>query len=124
MFMLQQRIKLVTKDRIYEELKHVFDKLPKYYRKILLGYFNNKVGIVHTCMKLLGIINVSFDVTYLLLMIFALKRDEVRRGWRKIHSEEVNDLYSSRSTYNWDDQVNEDEMGSECGTNDKRGTYI
>jgi hypothetical protein len=32
------------KDRFYEELEHVFDKLPKYPMKILLGYFNAKVG--------------------------------------------------------------------------------
>jgi endonuclease/exonuclease/phosphatase family metal-dependent hydrolase len=32
------------KDRFYEELEKVFDKLPKYYMKILLGDFNAKVG--------------------------------------------------------------------------------
>jgi exonuclease III len=31
------------KDRIYEELEHVFDKFPKYHMKILLGDFNVKV---------------------------------------------------------------------------------
>jgi hypothetical protein len=28
----------------YEELEHVFDKVPKYHMKILLGGFNAKVG--------------------------------------------------------------------------------
>jgi hypothetical protein len=33
-----------VKDKFYEELEQVFDKLPKYHMKILLGYFNAKVG--------------------------------------------------------------------------------
>jgi exonuclease III len=40
------------KDRLYEELQQVFDKLPKYHIKILLGDFNTKVGredIFKTC---------------------------------------------------------------------------
>jgi exonuclease III len=32
------------KERFYEELEQVFDKLPKYHMKILLGDFNAKVG--------------------------------------------------------------------------------
>jgi hypothetical protein len=32
------------KDRFYEELGYVFDKFPKYHIKVLLGYFNAKVG--------------------------------------------------------------------------------
>jgi exonuclease III len=32
------------KDRLYEELEQVFDKLCKYHIKILLGDFNAKVG--------------------------------------------------------------------------------
>ena len=28
-------------------------------------------------------------------MLFGAKRDEVIRGWRKIHNEELNDLYCS-----------------------------
>jgi hypothetical protein len=31
-------------DSFYEELERVFDKLPKYHMKILLGDFNAKVG--------------------------------------------------------------------------------
>jgi exonuclease III len=33
-----------VKDSFYEELERVFDKLPKYHVKILLGDFNAKVG--------------------------------------------------------------------------------
>jgi exonuclease III len=33
-----------TKDSFYEELEGVFDQLPKYNMKILLGDFNAKVG--------------------------------------------------------------------------------
>jgi hypothetical protein len=32
------------KDRFYEELEQVFDKLPKYHMIILLGDFSAKVG--------------------------------------------------------------------------------
>ena len=32
------------KDSFYEELEQVFDHLPKYHTKILLGDFNAKVG--------------------------------------------------------------------------------
>jgi hypothetical protein len=31
------------KDRLYEDLEHVFDKFPKYHIKMLLGDFNAKV---------------------------------------------------------------------------------
>jgi exonuclease III len=33
-----------VKDIFYEELESVFDKFPKYHKKILLGDFNAKVG--------------------------------------------------------------------------------
>jgi exonuclease III len=33
-----------VKDNFYEELERVFDKCHKYHMKILLGYFNAKVG--------------------------------------------------------------------------------
>ena len=32
------------KDSFYEEVEEVFDRFPKYYMKILLGYFNAKLG--------------------------------------------------------------------------------
>jgi hypothetical protein len=32
------------KDRFYEEIEQVFDQFPRYHMKILLGYFNAKVG--------------------------------------------------------------------------------
>jgi hypothetical protein len=49
--------------------------------------------------------------------IFGPKRDEVTGEWRKLHNEELRDLYSSPSTYNQNGQVEEDEMGGVCGTN-------
>jgi hypothetical protein len=37
------------------------------------------------------------------------RRDEVTRDWRKLHNEELRNLYN--------DQVKEDEMGRACSTN-------
>jgi hypothetical protein len=54
----------------------------------------------------------------LLTRIFRPKRDEVAGGWRKLHREELHNLYSSPSI---NDKVKKDEMGRECSTNgDKR----
>jgi hypothetical protein len=40
--------------------------------------------------------------------IFGVKRDEVTGGWRKLHAEELHNLYSSPSTFSrqegWDGQ--------------------
>jgi exonuclease III len=33
------------KDRFYEELEQIFEKLPKYHMKILVEEFNTKVGM-------------------------------------------------------------------------------
>jgi hypothetical protein len=43
--------------------------------------------------------------------IFGPKRDEVTGEWRKLHNEELRDLYPSSS------RVKEDEMGGACSTN-------
>jgi hypothetical protein len=50
MFMPQMK----KKDRFYEELEYVFDTLPKYHIKILLGDFNAKVGRRAFSSQLLG----------------------------------------------------------------------
>jgi hypothetical protein len=44
---------------------------------------------------------------------FGPKRDEVTGGWRKLHNEELHDLYSSPSIIRYD-QVKENEMGRMC----------
>jgi len=46
--------------------------------------------------------------------IFGPKRDEVTGEWRKLHEEELNDLYSS-STFSGD-QIEKNELGGECST--------
>jgi hypothetical protein len=48
--------------------------------------------------------------------IFGLKRDEVTGEWRKLHNEELRDLYSSPNIIRII-QVEEDEMGGPCSTN-------
>jgi hypothetical protein len=48
--------------------------------------------------------------------IFGPKRDKMTGLWRKLHIEKFHSLYSSPSIIR-DDQVKENEMGRECGTN-------
>jgi hypothetical protein len=48
-------------------------------------------------------------------MIFGPKRDEVKGRWRKLHNEELRDLYSSPIIKNA--QVEEGEMGGAWSTN-------
>jgi hypothetical protein len=45
--------------------------------------------------------------------IFEPRRDDVTGDWRKLHNEELHNLYSSSKN----DQVKEDEMGRACSTN-------
>jgi hypothetical protein len=46
--------------------------------------------------------------------IFGPKRDEVTGDWRKLHNEEVHNLYSSQN------QVKEYAMGRACSTNEEK----
>jgi hypothetical protein len=52
----------------------------------------------------------------MLRRIFGLKRDGVTGGLRKLHNNELWNLYI---LYNWNDQVVEDKMGMACGKNEK-----
>jgi hypothetical protein len=45
--------------------------------------------------------------------IFGPKRDEATGGWRKLHNEEILDLYSSPSII----RIKEDEVGGTCSRN-------
>jgi hypothetical protein len=45
--------------------------------------------------------------------IFGPKRDYVTRGWRKLHNEELNDLYSSIQYFSGD-KIEKNEMGGAC----------
>jgi hypothetical protein len=47
--------------------------------------------------------------------ILGPKRDRVTGGWRKLHNEELHNLYSSPSIIKI--IVEEDEVGGTCGTN-------
>jgi hypothetical protein len=40
------------------------------------------------------------------------EREEVTGDWRKLHSEELHNLYSSENTNYFDDHAKEDEFGS------------
>ena len=46
--------------------------------------------------------------------IFGPKRDGVTGEWRKLHNEELNDLYSSPSIVRV--KIEKNEMGGACGT--------
>ena len=55
--------------------------------------------------------------------IFELKRDEVTGKWRKLHKEELNDLYCSPNMFR-DDEIEKNEMGGTCSTYGvRRGVY-
>jgi hypothetical protein len=54
---------------------------------------------------------VTFE-SRVLRRIFGPKRDEVTGGWRKLHSEELHNLYSSPSIIS--DQVKDDGREEEC----------
>jgi hypothetical protein len=45
--------------------------------------------------------------------IFESKRDEVRGEWRKLHNEELNDLYTK---YYSGDQIKKNDMDGACNT--------
>jgi hypothetical protein len=49
--------------------------------------------------------------------IFELKRDKMTAEWRKLHNEELHNLYSAK--YNKNYQVKENEMGREGSTRGK-----
>jgi hypothetical protein len=50
----------------------------------------------------------------MLRSLFGPKNDETIGRWRKLHNEELHNLYSSPN-----DQVKEDEMGRACSTHGK-----
>jgi hypothetical protein len=53
--------------------------------------------------------------------IFGPKRDEVTGGWRRLHNEELHNLYSSPSIIR---MIKENEMGRACSTNGtKKNAY-
>jgi len=45
--------------------------------------------------------------------IFGPRRDEVTREWRRLHNEELNDLFFTQ--YYADDKIEKNEMGWACG---------
>jgi hypothetical protein len=47
--------------------------------------------------------------------IFGPKRDELIGEWRRLHNEELNDLYSSPK-FNLGDQIEKNEVGGACST--------
>jgi len=48
--------------------------------------------------------------------VFGSKRDEVTRKWRKLHNEELRDLYSLPTQYCSGGKIKKNEMGGTCGT--------
>jgi hypothetical protein len=46
------------------------------------------------------------------MRIFGPKEDKVTRAWRKLHNEELNDMYCSPITLS--DKIEKNEMGGAC----------
>jgi hypothetical protein len=60
----------------------------------------------------------------LLRRTFGPERDEGKGGWRKLHNDELHDLYASPNIIRII-IVKEDELGSVCSTNGgRKGTHI
>jgi hypothetical protein len=55
--------------------------------------------------------------------IFGPKRDEVTGDWRKLHNEELHNLYSSPNITRMI-RIKEVEMGRACNTNGRRGMHM
>jgi hypothetical protein len=55
--------------------------------------------------------------------IFGPKRDEVIGGWKKLHNEELHNLYCSPSTIR-NVKSKEDDMGGTCRTSGEKGVHI
>jgi hypothetical protein len=55
--------------------------------------------------------------------IFGPKRDGVTGGWRKLHNEELHNLYSSSSKIRII-KSRLDEVGGTCGTNGREGEHV
>jgi hypothetical protein len=60
---------------------------------------------------------------YVLRRIFGPKRDEVTREWRKLHHEELNDLYSSPNVVRLIKSRRMRWAGHVACTGEKRGVY-
>jgi hypothetical protein len=66
----------------------------------------------HECFKINLILALLLLLYRVLRRICGPKRDEVTGGWRKLHNEELHNLYSSPSIIRMND-----EMGGSCSTN-------
>jgi hypothetical protein len=56
--------------------------------------------------------------------VLGLQTHEVTGKWRRLHKEELYDLYSSPSNYYSGDQINKNEIGGICGTvGERRDAY-
>jgi hypothetical protein len=62
-------------------------------------------------------------VNWVLRRIFVPKRDEVTGDWRKLHNEELHNLYSSPSIIRMI-KVKEDEIDMACSTHGRPGMRI
>ena len=54
--------------------------------------------------------------------IFGSKMEEVRREWRKLHNEELNDLYCSPNIVKGD-KIEKNEMGGACSLYERKERF-
>jgi hypothetical protein len=55
---------------------------------------------------------------------FGPKRQEAAGGWRRLHSEELRNLYASPNIVRMVNQIKEHEMGGACRTDGRDEKYI
>jgi hypothetical protein len=54
--------------------------------------------------------------------IFGPKKEEVAGRWRKLHNQELHNLFFAK--YNYDYKVEEDKVGGTCGTNGREEEHL
>jgi hypothetical protein len=90
-----------VKDGFYEELERIFNKFPKYHMKFFLVRIYKTIilpVVLYLCETWFLTVREELKLrvfeSRMLRRIFGPKRDGVTGWWRKLHNEEIHNLYS------------------------------